>query len=124
MRTPIGHSIRVAMLLGVMLSVLTISAQAQDIMHKGAVTGSKAPSEEHNDKIDYKNAEAMPLPAAPDSLAEQAEKDLIDNLVNRNRPVVSGPAGLEAGSEGDGMTSSGERGTPSAAPHTKQLKRP
>ena len=74
MRTLIGHSIRVAMLLGVTLSVGTISAKAQEIMHKGPVTGSKVPSEEQDNKIDYKNAEAMPLPAAPDSLAKQAEK--------------------------------------------------
>jgi hypothetical protein len=124
MRTLIGHSIRVATLLGVMLFVLTISAQAQEIMHKGAVTGSKVPSGEQDNKIDYKNAEAMPLPAAPDSLAKQAEKDLIDNLVNRNRPVVSGPAGQEAGSEGDGKTNSVEPRTPSGPPNPKKLKRP
>lgn len=70
MRTRIGHSIRVAMLLGVTLSVWTISAQAQDIVDKGTVTGHKAPSGENNNKIDYKNAEAMPLPVAPDSLAK------------------------------------------------------
>jgi len=124
MHTRIGHSIRVATLLGVTLSVLPISVQAQDIVDKGTVTGRKSPSGENNNKIDYKNAEALPLPAAPDSLAKQAEKDFIDNLVNRNRPVVSGPAGLETGSEGNGMTSSGEPGTPSTAPNPKKLKRP
>lgn len=124
MRILFGHSIRLATLLGIILSTWTMSVQAQEIMHKGPVTGSKAPSEENNNAIDYKNAEAFPLPAAPDSLAEQAEKDLIDNLVNRNRPVVSGPAGVEAGSEGNGTTGSGERGTPSAAPNQKKLKRP
>ena len=124
MRMLIGHSIRVAMLLGVTLSVWTMSAQAQEIMHKGAVTGSKVPSEEQDNKIDYKNAEAMPLPAAPDSLARQAEKDLIDNLVNRNRPVVSGPAGQEPGSEGSGMPNSVEPRTPSGPPNPKKLKRP
>jgi hypothetical protein len=124
MCTLMGHFVRGATLLGAILSVSAISVRAQEIMHEGVVTGSKAPSEEQDNKIDYKNAEAMPLPAAPDSLARQAEKDLIDNLVNRNRPVVSGPAGLEPGSEGSGMPNSVEPRTPSGPPNPKKLKRP
>ncbi|MGQ0556287.1 MAG: hypothetical protein ACT4PN_10155 [Nitrospiraceae bacterium] len=124
MCTLMGHFVRGATLLGAILSVPAISVRAQEIMHEGAVTGSKTPSEEQDNKIDYKNAEAMPLPAAPDSLARQAEKDLIDNLVNRNRPVVSGPAGLEPGSEGNGMPNSVEPRTPSGPPNPKKLKRP
>lgn len=124
MRTLIDHSIGVATLLGVILSVPAISVQAQEIMQKETVTGSKVPAEGQDNKTDYKNAEAMPLPAAPDSLVEQAEKDLIDNLVNGNRPSASGPAGHEAGSEGNGKTSPVESGTPSVSPNPKRSKRP
>ncbi len=108
MRTLIGHFVQRVIVLGVILSVPAISARAQEIMHEGAVTGSTVPSEEQDTKIDHMNAETFPLPTAPDGLAKQAEKDLIDNLIDRNRPVVSEPAGLEPGSEGDGKTSSVE----------------
>lgn len=124
MRTMVGHSMRVATLLGFTLAALAISAQAQEIMNNGAVTGDKGASEDKNNKIDFENAEALPLPAAPDSVAVQAEKDLINNLVNRNRSSIPGPAGQEAGSEGDGMTNPVEPGTPSVAPNTNDLKRP
>lgn len=124
MCTLIGRFVRAATLVGVILSVSTISVQGQEIMHEGAVTGSKVPSAAQGNEIDDKNAKAFPLPAAPDSLGEQADKDLLDNLVNRNRPSATGPAGQEAGSEGDGKTSSVEPRTPSAAPNPKQFKRP
>lgn len=124
MRTRVGHFIRAATLLGLILTAVAVSAQAQDIMNNAAVTGSKGASEDHNNKIDFKNAEALPLPAAPDSVAKQAERDLLENLVNRNRSSIPAPAGHEAGSEGDGMTNPVERGIPSGRPNRNDLKQP
>lgn len=123
MHAMVSHSIRVATL-GFILAALALSAHAQETMSNEAVIGGKDTSEDNNDKIDFGNAKALPLPSAPDSVAVQAEKDLIENLVNRNRSCISAPAGQEAGSEGDGMTNSVEPGIPSAIPNTKDLKSP
>lgn len=125
MCTRIGGSIRIATILGIMLAGLAMSAEAQEIIQKGATTGRKAPSEEQHNKIDDENAEALPLPTAPDRIAEQAKKDLIDNLIKGNRASGSGPAGQEAGSEGEGMTGPAQSGLPhSVAPRRNDVKGP
>ena len=117
MRTMVGHSIRVATLLGFTLAALVISAQAQEIMNNGAVTGDKGASEDKNNEVDFENAKPLPMPAAPDSVAAQAEKDLIDNLTN-NRSSNLAPAGQEAGSEGDGTTEPVQLVIPPLEPNT------
>ena len=115
---------RAATLLGVILATWAISTQAQETMGNGSVIGGKGSPEDNNDKIDFENAKPLPLPAAPDSVAAQAEKDLIESLVNRNRSCIPAPAGQEGGSEGDGMTNPVELGTPSISPNTNDLKLP
>ena len=102
MGTRLSHSVRVATVLGFTLAVLATSAQAQEIINKGAVTGVKvAPG--NTNRIDFVNARAFVLPQAPDSVAVQAEQDLITNLVNRFQVSAATDSGQVAGSEGDGL---------------------
>ncbi|HMS83716.1 MAG TPA: hypothetical protein PKD12_08700 [Nitrospira sp.] len=114
-----------ATLLGVALAGLALSADAQEIIQKGATTGRMATPEEQYNKIDDENAPALPLPAAPDCVAEQAKKDFIDNLIKGERSSHSGHVGQEAGSEGDRMTNHEEPGTlPPVSPRRNHMKRP
>lgn len=101
MGTCVSHSIRLATAVGFTLAVLATSAQAQEIMSRGAVTGVKvAPG--NSNRIDFANARALALPQAPESVAVQAEQDLISNLVNRFQASAATDSGQVAGSEGDG----------------------
>lgn len=122
MRTVVGHAIGVATL-GFTLSAWALSGHAEEVIHNGAVIGGRGSSENQNNKIDFEHAKPLPLPVAPDSVAAQAEKDLIDHLTNRNRSSIPAPAGQETGSEGDGTTNPVQLGTPSAAPNTSEKKR-
>lgn len=122
MRLRIGPWIRATMLLGLTLTAVVISVQAQDPMNNAAVIGSKGVSEGSDGKIDFENAKALPLPAAPESVAKQAEKDLIENLTHRDQPSTPMFSGHEAASEGDGMTNPVERGIPSKKPNRNDVK--
>lgn len=121
----IRGSIRMTTLLGITLVGLALSAEAQEIITGGTTTGRKAPLGEQHNKSDYENAEALPLPAAPDSVAKQARKDLIDNLIKGKRSTDAGPAGQEAGSEGEGMSGPTQSDTPgSVVPRRNDAKGP
>ena len=117
MGTRLSHSIRVVTVLGFTLAALATSAQAQEIMSKGAVTGVKAaPGNSKDDnKIDFVNAKAFALPRSPESVSVQAEQDHLNNLVNRHQSTAATTGGQVAGSEGDGNTHAVELGTPSMA---------
>lgn len=121
MRQTARHSIQVAML-GFILVTFVVSIYAQETMRSGATIGSTGASDEAHNMMDYENAKPLPLPSVPDSVAAQAEKDLIENLMNRNRPSISGPPGQAGGSEGDGVTYPDAVGTPAGAPNKKHLK--
>lgn len=123
MRTKSSHVICVATLVGLGLITVAGSAQGQHNVNDTAVTGSHDGSKNTNDRIDFEHAEALPLPAAPDSVAKQAEKDLLESLTHRNRRSVPAPSGHAAGSEGDGMTNPVELGIPSATPPKGDVKR-
>lgn len=122
MRITIGYWIRAATLMGLTWTAVVISVQAQGPMNNAAVIGSKGSSEGSDGKIDFENAKALPLPAAPEGVAKQAEKDLIENLTHRNQPSTPVSSGHEAASEGDGMANHVERGIPSKKPSRNDVK--
>lgn len=115
MGTGLSHSIRLATAFGFTLAVLATSAQAQEIMNRGAVTGIKVAPGNAN-RIDFANARAFALPQASESVAVQAEQDLISNLVNRFQTSAATDSGQVGGSEGDGSAlNTGELDAPSEA---------
>jgi|SRR6478609_494338 hypothetical protein len=118
MSTIVVHTIGAATL-WLTLTAWAVSAHTEEIMNEGAVVGNTKSSEEQSDRVDFEKAKPLPLPAAPDSAAAQAEKDLIDNLTRRHPPSsIPAPAGHEAGSEGNGTTTPDRLRTPSVAPNT------
>lgn len=117
MGTRLSHSIRAATVLGFTLAALATSAQAQEIMNKGGVTGLKVAPANNNradNNIDFANAKAFALPQATEAVSVQADQDLISNLVNRYQSSAAAAGGVAAGSEGDGASNAVELGTPSA----------
>lgn len=101
MSTCVSHSMRLATAVGFALGILATSAQAQEIINKGAVTGVKvAPGA--TSQMDFAKAKAFVLPQAPESVAVQAEQDLINNLVNRFQASATTDSGRVEGSEGEG----------------------
>lgn len=119
MITRLSQSIRLATALGFTLAVLATSAQAQEIVKRGAVTGLKV--EKNNGQINYANAKALPLPQGPESASVQAEQDLISNLVNRfQSSATTADSGQVAGSMGDGTASAVDREVNSEAVDTQQ----
>lgn len=115
MGTRISHSIRLATVLGLTLTALAPSAQAQEIINKGAVTGLKVAQGKHHHQIDFAHAKLLALPKAPHSAAVQAEQDLISNLVNRFQSSAATEGGQVAGFEGDGVINAVELGSPSVS---------
>lgn len=121
MGTRLSDSIRLVTALGFSLAVLATSAQAQEIIKRGAVTGLKVAAGKNNSQIDFVNARALALPRAPESAAVQAEQDLTGNLVNRfQSSAATEEGGQVAGSDGDGATDAVELGTPSVAFETQE----
>lgn len=114
MRNQIAYSMRLATVLGLTLTAVAPSAQAQEVMHKGAVTGTRVAQGNHH-KIDFVRAKVFALPKAPESASVQAEQDLISNLVNRFQSFAAPEYDLAAGSEGDGATNTIEVGAPSVS---------
>lgn len=120
MATKISRSIRLATVLGFTLAALTSSAQAQEIINKGAVTGLKGAHGKNNNQIDFTNAKVLALPKAPDSVSVQADQDLVSNLVNRFQSSAATDGGQVAGFEGDGATNAVELGAPSVSFGTQE----
>lgn len=101
MGTGVSHSIRLAAAVGLTLAVLAPSAQAQEIMTRGVVTGVKAATRAST-QIDYANARPFNLLQAPEGLSFQAQQDMISNLINQFQTSAATDSGEVAGGEGDG----------------------
>lgn len=124
MSTRAAHTMGLATL-WLSLAAWAVSAHTEEIVNEGAALESASSSEEHNNRVDFEKAQPLPLPAAPDSAAAQAEKDLIDSLTRPHPPSSPPlPPGHEAGAEGNGITTPEALGTPSVAPGPNSLKRP
>ncbi|MGQ0556288.1 MAG: trypsin-like serine peptidase [Nitrospiraceae bacterium] len=120
MGTSVSHSIRLATALGVTLAMLATSAQAQEIVRKGEVTGVRAAAGAAP-QVDFANAKPFKLPQIPESYSVQAQQDLIANLVNQFQTSAAPDSGEVAGAEGDGSAFSitDQLGTPSEALDTQ-----